>query len=640
MRVKIVDSVLCVFMLALFTMPPMAHSQEDLLDLSLEELLNVVVGASKREEAVEDSPAVVTVITEKEIKDFGANTLFDILQRAPSIQMLSSNFWIQNLASMRGDLDQHLDTRVLLLINGRPVRDGMMGGINFAVYTNFPIDIIERIEVIRGPGSVLYGTNAFDGVINIVTKKIKEDTEFSASTGVGSFSAARETVNMLYDKHNISLNTALMYFDEKGWKFEAKDQTGVSNSINYSEENFGVFGNYSYNFNEGKTDIILNSFYSDYSVSHFGIVPNWTHTGKTIGRKYFNDLELAHKISDDWAVHTNLTMNANPWSTYTNIENNEDFLDWIYETYAQGTLFEKVNLIAGGLVEDRTLTKVESGSSFSDTYFQRNYTGYTQVDYKPFEKLKLITGTQFVKPYRVDGKFIVRVGGIYNFDKKFGTKLLYGEAYRAPYPAEQYMAISSLVGNPNLKPEQIATVDWQLFYTARKVDASITFFRSRYTDIITRTTATPASYSNGGGYEIEGVELEGKVNIADNLYALGSFMYKDEKDNLMYSPDLMVKFGLSYMTDFGLNVGLFNSIFSEPRATSAAVHNPSAHTVDLVDFNMTYKLPVKMDLEWNVYVQNLLDQEYDFVEFNKKTMITTLPQQSGRAIYTKLTVRF
>ncbi|HPB68494.1 MAG TPA: TonB-dependent receptor, partial [Candidatus Omnitrophota bacterium] len=147
-------------------------------------------------------------------------------------------------------------------------------------------------------------------------------------------------------------------------------------------------------------------------------------------------------------------------------------------------------------------------------------------------------------------------------------------------------------------------------------------------------------YSNGGGYEIEGVELEGKVNIADNLYALGSLMYKDEKDNLMYSPDLMVKFGLSYMTDFGLNVGLYNSIFSEPRATSAAVHNPSAHTVDLVDFNMTYKLPVKMDLEWNVYVQNLLDQEYDFVEFNKKTMMTTLPQQSGRAIYTKLTVKF
>jgi len=80
-----IDRILCVFMLALFMMPHIAHSQEGLLELSLEELLNVVVGASKREEAVKDSPAVVTVITEKEIKDFGANTLFDILQRAPSI---------------------------------------------------------------------------------------------------------------------------------------------------------------------------------------------------------------------------------------------------------------------------------------------------------------------------------------------------------------------------------------------------------------------------------------------------------------------------------------------------------------------------------------------------------------------------
>jgi outer membrane cobalamin receptor len=82
----------------------------------------------------------------------------------------------RNVASIRGDLIKQEDNHVLVLINGRPFRDTTFGGINFSICTAFPIQTIERVEVIRGPGSVLYGTNALSGVINIVTKNPDQST--------------------------------------------------------------------------------------------------------------------------------------------------------------------------------------------------------------------------------------------------------------------------------------------------------------------------------------------------------------------------------------------------------------------------------------------------------------------------------
>ena len=76
-----------------------------------------------------------------------------------------------NVPAVRGDLPTHTNNHTLLLINGRPVRESNSGGWNFPVYMAYPIDMIERIEFVRGPGSVLYGTNAYTGVINVITKE-------------------------------------------------------------------------------------------------------------------------------------------------------------------------------------------------------------------------------------------------------------------------------------------------------------------------------------------------------------------------------------------------------------------------------------------------------------------------------------
>ena len=136
-----------------------------LFDLSLKELLatEVVTTASKYQQDWSSASAVSSTITRTEIEAFGANNLVEVLERVVSIHMTGSNFFPQNVTAMRGDLLGHYDNHILLLLNGRPLRESYSGGVNFSIYTAFPLSVIERIEIIRGPGSVLYGTNAYSG---------------------------------------------------------------------------------------------------------------------------------------------------------------------------------------------------------------------------------------------------------------------------------------------------------------------------------------------------------------------------------------------------------------------------------------------------------------------------------------------
>ena len=178
-------------LLVLSTLPPaaLADDQQDLSQMSLEELLNLkVAAASKKLETLGDTSSVATTISAKEIESFGANNPLEILERAPSLLYLGTYLHPDNALSIRGDLSAHYNTHVLILINGRPSRDTYFGGQDMALLASFPIDTIERIEIIRGPGSVLYGSNAFTGAINIVTKTSGATTSRS-SVGLGSHSA-------------------------------------------------------------------------------------------------------------------------------------------------------------------------------------------------------------------------------------------------------------------------------------------------------------------------------------------------------------------------------------------------------------------------------------------------------------------
>ncbi|MGH8230710.1 MAG: TonB-dependent receptor plug domain-containing protein, partial [Steroidobacteraceae bacterium] len=157
-----------------------AASVGSLKQLSLEELQNVqVTSVSRTPEALSDAPAAIYVITRDDILRSGANTLPDMLRLAPNLQVAqitASSFDI----TARG-FNGSAASKLLVLIDGRSVYTPYHSGVDWSVQDVLPGDI-ERIEVISGPGAALWGANAVNGVINIITRQ-SSDTQGIAAEG-------------------------------------------------------------------------------------------------------------------------------------------------------------------------------------------------------------------------------------------------------------------------------------------------------------------------------------------------------------------------------------------------------------------------------------------------------------------------
>jgi iron complex outermembrane recepter protein len=149
-------------------------SQRDLGEASLEELLNTkITSVSKKEQKLSQAAAAVFVINRDDIRRSGATSIPDLLRMAPGVEVaqINANRWA---VSIRGFNNAYAN-KVLVLIDGRSVYTGTFSGVIWD-QVGMPVEEIERIEVIRGPGGSVWGANAVSGVINIVTKS-SQDTK-------------------------------------------------------------------------------------------------------------------------------------------------------------------------------------------------------------------------------------------------------------------------------------------------------------------------------------------------------------------------------------------------------------------------------------------------------------------------------
>jgi len=175
---------------------------DELLELDLIDLTNTkVVVASKREEKLTDAPGIISVVTRDEIEQFGGRNLQDLLNRVPSIQAIGSHAY-SHTVSVRGQSLKHSNNEILFLINGRPHRSSFNGGANYSLLLSLPLESIDHLEIIRGPGSVLYGSSAFSGVINIVTKSATDmdGTKVKANFGTHNSLGAETITGFSGDK--------------------------------------------------------------------------------------------------------------------------------------------------------------------------------------------------------------------------------------------------------------------------------------------------------------------------------------------------------------------------------------------------------------------------------------------------------
>jgi iron complex outermembrane receptor protein len=191
-----------------------SSSVEDIQGLSISELANLpVTSATKTNQALSDAPAALYVITHDEIVRSGAMTIPDMLRLAPNLYVAqtSAHSWVVTARGFAGNLaDQAFANKLLVLIDGRTVYNPLFSGVDWDSQDVMPEDI-DRIEVISGPGATLWGANAVNGVINIITRKSYQTQ--------GGLAEATATTN----GEGIALRYGGRVSDDLTWRAYAKD---------------------------------------------------------------------------------------------------------------------------------------------------------------------------------------------------------------------------------------------------------------------------------------------------------------------------------------------------------------------------------------------------------------------------------
>lgn len=175
---------------ALFA-PAGPASAADLTELSIEQLLDVeVYSASKFIQKITEAPASVSIVTAADIEDYGYRTLADILRGVRGLDVTYDRNY-SYLGARGFNRPGDYNNRILLLVDGYRFNDAVYDATLIGTEFILDVDLIERVEVVRGPGSSIYGSNAFFGVINVITKRGRDFSGAEASGEVASFGAGK-----------------------------------------------------------------------------------------------------------------------------------------------------------------------------------------------------------------------------------------------------------------------------------------------------------------------------------------------------------------------------------------------------------------------------------------------------------------
>lgn len=589
-------------LLAAWLCTPKASAQKaadgaasDPAEMALESLFNMqVTTASKFPEKLSGAPGVMSVVTQDDLRRYGAMTVGEALERVPGLITTTSFFTDRSIVAMRGDQAKGNGSHLLFLINGRPSREIQEGGLISDILQSFPVHMLERIEVIRGPGSVLYGTNAFTGVVNLITKKAAGHGQsarfrtFGVERGAGGASG-----EVLLERGRLQIVAA------------GQARYDPARRTNYRSEPFDVVLGPRISLQQVSIRDQGPGAYLglDYRGLRFmGAYSDWQSDTMVRGdfggsrwRRGFTNLGYTFKPAGNWDMSFDLTHTLARFRAVEFPKISRASSDTVLEWTNIVKLGTRDQVIVGALynyIEGNELfhggpqpVPISSGTRTTPGF-------YGQLEHRLGEDWKLIGGLQANKFGDLALKAVPRAGIIWNPSaSRIHVKALYGKAFRAPSINEMRLDHPGLRGNPLLGPENVGTFDLGVSYQANQVLAAVNFFDSRQNGTILGVLqgAGRPQFGNVGYLRARGVELEFKRYFGERVFLHGSLLFNTQSGVQIPTPEWVASSGLSYQNKRSFTLSLSDVYRTEPPGWTAGL-NPAPSPFHMVNAHSRFEL--------------------------------------------------
>ncbi|MAZ66617.1 MAG: TonB-dependent receptor [Kangiellaceae bacterium] len=561
--------------------------EEDIIGIyGEEEIVSIATGFAT---PIHKAPSVATVITAEDIKKMGALDIDDVLETVPGLHVSRSNNGYQPLYLIRG-MYSSFNPQVLLLINGVPISSSFTGNRS-QLWGGMPVEALARVEVIRGPGSAIYGADAFAGVVNLVTKSADDIQGSFVGSRIGTF----DTTDFWFGhgKTYGDLKASLIFEYHKtdgGDQVIEEDAQTILDGVfgTNASEAPGEVSNFRDNFDlrtelEWKNWLVHAGWQSREMGTGAGIAEALDSGGIQVSDRYNIDVTFSKDITNDFDIEV--------FGGYFKMTQEFDEGLYIFPAGADigfGAPFSDGVIGAPELFEEHSRFHVTANYRGMESHTWRVGMGYNKDDiYKtqehknfgvdgngelilPGSPIVDVTDTpaEFLPESDRNNKFIY-VQDVWNFANDweftagvrfddysdFGdttnprlalvwstthaltTKLLYGKAFRAPAFAEMRVTNNPVaLGNPDLKPEEVETVELAFDYRPmEKLHISASIFHYEWTDgilFVPDEGETTISAQNAREQSGDGIELEFEWQALDALTLRGNYAYQDSENDI------------------------------------------------------------------------------------------------------------
>ena len=579
-----------------------AFAEEELQEFSLD---TMVVTATRTEAKAVDVPVNTTVVSAEKIEARHYQNVAEALKDVPGAQVVDSG-----VGAAEKKIILNGDDRVLVLVDGKRVNFDMGSSSGRGSYdlNQLPdVSIIDHIEVVKGHGGALYGSDAVGGVVNIITKKMDHNYG-KVSMGFGSNQARDAKAMYTIKEGKTGVMVAASKYKQGYYKYK---DAADSNTKRWPGDSNFTNEKVSLKVAQELSDTTNLEIGYDYSkFNGFSGSPTSAYGLSSVDKKTNNfNAKYDWLLNDKDQGYIQLYRNKYDYFNYGNMEET----DTGFEAQQAMTTSDKNKLIVGASYRK---AKVMNATSYASEHSINNKAIFVSDQWEFVPTWTLDAGVRYDNHSKAGGKTTWSAGLNKKFDENSHAYFNWGQVFKAPTTDDLFYyspSFGGYYGDPNLKPEKGDT--WTLGYGTRindKTDINISYFQSNLEDAIRWDySSSPAYVKNIDKQKKNGMELSINHELNDNFDIEASYSYvrvrNDNNDGLGYLRDAnyvpnIYRFGVRYHNDLW-NADLFMRAGSG--ADKASYVDSSYVTLDA---SVSYKATKALSFYAKGY--NLLNKAY------------------------------